>query len=174
MPVCIRSHRPASGINAHSSNETRSPPLTLYQCERGFDRLCAKTFLKDTIKSVVLNLSDRYLNGLRRALNVRREYEIPFDETRRAFFSPCLHKCDRSTIHRAVFSRLLYLHDVAVHSREAEVLWQVPGAENGDVQCLLVRRVHDPDADLRLQIHRAVQRRGDGLQAVVDEIPDLG
>lgn len=73
-----------------------------------------------------------------------------------------------------LLSCLLYLHDVAVDSGEAEVLWQVSGAEDGDAQCLLVLRVHDPDADLRLQIHRAVQRRGHRLQTVVDEIPDLG
>lgn len=77
-------------------------------------------------------------------------------------------------IHILDFLCLLYLYDVAIDSGEAEVLWQVSGAENCDVQCLVVRRVHDLDADFRLQIHRAIQRRGHRLQAVVNEIPDLG
>jgi len=34
--------------------------------------------------------------------------------------------------------------------------------------------VHDLNANFRLQIHRAIQRRGHRLQAVVDEIPDFG
>lgn len=68
---------------------------------------------------------------------------------------------------------LPYLHDVAVDSGEAKVLRQVPGAEHGDVERLVVRGVHDPDADFRLQIHRVVQRRGHCLQAVVDEASDL-
>jgi len=34
---------------------------------------------------------------------------------------------------QSTFSCLLYLYDVAIDSGEAEVLWQVSGAENCDV-----------------------------------------
>lgn len=70
--------------------------------------------------------------------------------------------------------RLLYLYDVAVDSGEAEVLRQVSGTENSDMERLIVRRVYNPNADLRLQIYRAIQRCGHRLQIIVDEIPELG
>lgn len=70
--------------------------------------------------------------------------------------------------------RLLYLYDVAVDSGEAKVLRQVSGTENSDVERFIVRRVYDPNTDLRLQIYRAIQRCcGYRLQIVVDEIPEL-
>jgi len=50
----------------------------------------------------------------------------------------------------------------------------VSGTENSDVERLIVLRVYDPNADLRLQIYRAIQRRGHRLQIIVDEIPELG
>jgi len=70
---------------------------------------------------------------------------------------------DRSKLRRATLRRSLYLHDVAVDSSKAKVLWQVSSAEHGDVKYLVVWRVYDSEADFWLQVDRAVQRRGHRL-----------
>lgn len=95
---------------------------------------------------------------------MRREYTRYVDET---------YASHVWSIH-ILEPRLLYLYDVAVDSGEAEVLRQVSGTENSDVERLIVRRVYNPNADLRLQIYRAIQRCGHRLQIIVDEIPELG